>query len=740
MPSRRLLLAALVAVLVAGPVFATGAARAGDGRAPVERVLLLSLPHLAWSDLGTGAAPRLDDLLDGSAVGNLSVRAARRRTTPGEGYATIGAGTRAGAPEEIDGVALGPDEPFEGGTAAEAYQRRFGLPVGAAAAANLSAAAYHEVNDRLLFGGEVGTLGDALAGGGAEAAVVGNADLARHGEDPAGYGRQAVAALMGPDGRLAGGRVDRGLLRPDSAAPFGHRLDREAVVAAFEAAWRGRSVVLVEASDLTRADAYGEFTPPGRREAMLRLALGWTDELVADLLARVDPARHAVLVVAPASPRAQARLTVAALRAPGQREALLRSASTRRSGFVTMADVGPTVLSLLGVPRPASMEGRPMEAGRAGGTTADRRRFLVDTERDARFRDSLVTPVALGFVVAQVALSAVAVLVLRRERGRGRGAVEVAALALLGALPFTYLAGLIPFSRLGTGAYVGFVVAGAVGVALAARALDRGRRDLLPVQIALGVVVTVIAGSALFGSRLQLNTVFGDSPIVAGRFTGINNLTFAQLVTAAVLLAAFAAHRLGGRRGALVGLALLAAVVVVDGLPAWGADVGGVLSAVPAFALVASLLLGWRVGPRTAVFGAAGTVAAIAVFTLVDLSRPSSSRTHLGRLFEQMDTGGWDALAQVLERKLNANLDAIIGSPWTLMVPPALAFVAYLMYRSPSALGAIQCRLPELRFALAGVLVAGVLGFALNDSGIAVPGMMLGVLNPVLVYLAARWT
>jgi hypothetical protein len=32
--------------------------------------------------------------------------------------------------------------------------------------------------------------------------------------------------------------------------------------------------------------------------------------------------------------------------------------------------------------------------------------------------------------------------------------------------------------------------------------------------------------------------------------------------------------------------------------------------------------------------------------------------------------------------------------------------------------------------------VAAVLGLALNDSGIAIPAMMLGVLNPVLVRLA----
>jgi hypothetical protein len=34
--------------------------------------------------------------------------------------------------------------------------------------------------------------------------------------------------------------------------------------------------------------------------------------------------------------------------------------------------------------------------------------------------------------------------------------------------------------------------------------------------------------------------------------------------------------------------------------------------------------------------------------------------------------------------------------------------------------------------------VVGFLGFAFNDSGIAVPGVMLGVINASLVYLTVR--
>ena len=51
---------------------------------------------------------------------------------------------------------------------------------------------------------------------------------------------------------------------------------------------------------------------------------------------------------------------------------------------------------------------------------------------------------------------------------------------------------------------------------------------------------------------------------------------------------------------------------------------------------------------------------------------------------------------------------------------------------------ALAERVPPIRAALAGLAVLAVLGFALNDSGIAVPGMMLGVIVPALVVLAVR--
>jgi hypothetical protein len=184
-----------------------------------------------------------------------------------------------------------------------------------------------------------------------------------------------------------------------------------------------------------------------------------------------------------------------------------------------------------------------------------------------------------------------------------------------------------------------------------------------------------------------------------------------------------------------VGIGVLALAVVIDGAPWWGSDVGGVLSLVPAAGVTAMLLLGWKVRVRTVVVWVIGGVAAMVAIGLIDLARPADSRTHLGRLFERIGNEGIGALTTVMTRKLEANVSIVASSEWTLMVPVVFAFVLYLIWRAPGRLQRMQELIPQERASLFGFTIVAVLGFALNDSGIAIPGVMLGVLNASLVYL-----
>lgn len=732
---RHLVVGAVAALaLILGAV--TAPATAGAEPPPARRVLLLSLPHLTWADVEDARTPNLRALFADSALANLTVRVQRRATRPAEGYATMGAGTRAVAPEAVAGLAFEGDEEVEGADAAQTYQRRTAFQTDADLV-HVALPALVRANDRALFGGEIGTLGEALAAAGVPRAVIANADTAAASRELSSFHREAVLGLADQRGTVPEGRADRGLLRPAPLAPYGVTLDADEVLEAFADAWSGGGVVLVEASDLSRAERFAPEASGAAAAMHRRDALAGADRLAGRLLEHVDPQRDAVIVVAPSSPIDDPHLTVLSVRGPGRSPGLLSSASTRQDGFVVLSDVAPTVLDLLGLPRPEGMEGRGAVVEERGGDVERRIERLADANREARFRDSALGPVAGTFVALVIVLLIVTAFALGSPPTMRR-AIEATSLALLAVLPMTYLAALLPA---GAGPYVYGLLVGGGAVAVGGGAFLLRRWPAAPIGVVLGFMVTVILVSVMaMGSRLHLSTVFGDSPIVGGRFTGVNNVTFAQLVVGALVLAGLAAHWIGGRAGRLAATAVLVLVLAAITAPMWGADVGGILAGIPAFGLTGLLLWRRKVRLRTAVLAVAVTVGVALALGGLDLLRPEDERTHLGRLLEQAATEGWDGVQTVLLRKLTANAATLTSSVWALLLPPTFAFAGWLAWRAQDRLRLILRRVPELGPAVPGILVAAVLGWALNDSGVAVPGMMLAVAGPVLAYLLMRLT
>ena len=737
--------AAIVAgALLAPPAGGPAAAGTGDdsGRR-ADRVLIVSLPNVSWEDLEGVELPNLNRFFGQAAVADLAARAApvgtsRRSTELGDGYIALGAGTRAiGDGGKTDGQGFGIDEPFGLDTAGNVFRRRTGTEV-SDGLVQLAIGAIDDANDDLLVDGEPGALGRALAAAEYDRAVIANGDGVEPLGTPPDYRRQAVNALMDGNGVVPAGRVDDGLLEENPRAPYGLQLDQDAVLAAFRDAWTPQSVVLVEGSDLVRVDTYRELTTPEQGDELLNAALRRTDELFGELLEDVNPERDAVLVVGPAHPEDEIALTVAALRAPGLEPGLLRSATTRRSGFVQLIDIAPTVLDLVDVDRPSSMDGRPFELGDRGGDAADRREFLVDADQAARFIADRVSTVAAVFVALHALLVAGALLWLvgRLPPRRTAELLRFGGLSLLALVPVVYLARLFPLHDAGGLAYWLFLGGGSVALAAGYRLTAR-RSELDPLLAATGVAVAVFVVDGLVGTPLQISSALGNSPIVAGRFTGFGNLAFAALSSTGLVLAVLAAGRVGSRRGAWVATGILAAIVVVDGMPFWGSDVGGVLSMAPAYLVTAMLLLGWKLRWRTAAIAVAAAVAAVAVFAALDLSRAPARRTHLGRLFERIGDDGWSGLWTVIERKLDANLSNVTNTVWLLVLPLALALVAYLALRAPARLRELEKRCPALRAGAIGAGALLLLGFALNDSGIRVPGIMLVVFDATLVVLLA---
>lgn len=735
-------LTALVPMCPSAGASSAGGPSAGSGSP--RRVLVITAPRLTWADVARLRPPNLMRFIDRAAVASASVRSARSVTSLVDGYVTIGAGNRSAAPSSLSTEVVDRRDP-DVDTQRAVFERRTGERA-TGAAFTLSLPPIVALNQAQHYGAVPGAMGRALRRTGV--AAVGNAtsDLTTR------AGRDVAFAAIDTEGRVPAGDVGADLLAFDPAAPAGLVLDAERVLAAVTSAFGRASVVVTELSDLERAEQARSASTPEQGDRLFDEAVARSDELLGRLLGTVDLSTDLVVVVAPAAPLAREQLTVFAMAGRGVSRGWASSSTTRRERFTTLTDIAPDIVAALGQKVPSSMTDTRLTSSADPSGANARLDRLVDDNLRALHRDEVFGPFTVFFVVTIVLMLGFASLHATRGGDAVATTVRVGAMWILGILPWSYLAGLFPLGEMSPAAQGLLVAALGLATGVIIDVVTRRVAPGIPPPAVLAVAsVLVPAVDIVTGGRLQLSTIFGYSPIVAGRFAGFGNQVFSAFAISLLLVVtAFAEGWLApferdGEPDAgvepplrapwsvvAVAVTLFLAALVLDGHPAFGSDVGGVLALVPTFTVATLMLRGIRIRVRTVLLAAALAVLALGSFTLVDLARPAAERTHLGRFAQQVLDGD---LWEVLQRKASANLRVLLVV-WTWVIPAALVYLVYLSWRPNRSLSAIRREHPGFRiFAVSG-LVLGVLSMAVNDSGVSMPAMMLAIALSYTAHLA----
>ncbi|QVQ54427.1 hypothetical protein J4H86_12585 [Spiractinospora alimapuensis] len=768
MPTRRQprgtspwLLAALVGLLgllglthpsaaLASPTGSPGAAPAGSDGPPPPTVFF-GVQGLTWDDIDPDHTPRLWELASAGGIANLSVRTVTSHTCPVDAWLTVSAGQRATDKPHAGSGCAAPPAPVsdDDGAVVPNYADLVAANAGSSYAAHLG-----------LLGDEVTRDGTTLAVGAGGALALadqrGTVDRYRAGvEDLRESDWQGPAPLVAA--------VDLGDLGADLEQS---RLESQERTDGQTGRQNARDTVREPNPDQTAPgqsepprpepprsetefegpyeDDPAEDAPAEDRAERLREA----DDRVRDVL-RGAPDDVRVVVSGLSSPPGPPSLT-AAIYHDGESDApsFLASSSTRREGLVTLADITATL-----VPANEStthrVVGGPFEAVARSGSTADDVQQLRDSNTAAQVVQDLMFGFFSSLVAAQLLIYAAAAYVVRRYAGRPRhwilSATRVVALAGASFPVASYLANLLPWwhssvphiALLGT---MALAVSGVVAVAMG----GPWRRTILgPATVVASVTALVLLVDTVTGARLQLNALTGYTAIVAGRFFGVGNIALATFTTGTLMAVAGLAHVLdrAGRHRLAVALSAVIGLTVIGviGLPGLGTSFGGMIAAVPGVAVTVAMIAGLRVGVvRVLVVSGVGVVL-VGVVAFLDYLRPPGQRTHFGAFFEQL-VGG-DAGVIVL-RKLEAMVGTLGNWQLTLLAGVALLFL-FLVLNNPTdwRAGTLQRAYeyaPTLRAGLTGTLVTGLVGFAANDSGVAIPAIALTVAVP-LTLSACLW-
>ncbi|WP_051415703.1 hypothetical protein [Nocardiopsis sp. CNT312] len=725
--SALLLLLSLTAVLVwAAPACAHTPARTGTADGPV---VLVGVPGLLWEDVTARDTPTLWRMAERASIANVSIRTATSRTCPTDGWLSVSAGQRAFSLRERFTVCEPAPRP-QPVAAPSAVGGLDGVLEHDPAGDEVWIPGYGSFvqrNDTSVFEAPVGLLGQAVRDSGGSTLAVGPG-----------------AALGAAD---ASGRVDRYLDRPEDLTP---------------GLLRGAALTVVELPELTRlypsppesgdGPADPDDVPAWERDT----ALATIDARLRALI-RILPEGASLMVVGVSMDTGPSELTVALSgeAVPGGVESaasFLASDSTRRAGLVALTDTTPTVLAALGLDSAPPTSGRVWHTAERPPTTEAAVARLVEFNTAATVVGAAIPGFFSGLVAVQLLIYAAAAGALHRysdgQRAKRALVLSVTRVVALAGASFpvaSYLANLVPWwtSPVPFLSLLGCVVAADALVVTLAVAGPWRRSVLGPMTVVAGATTAVLFLDLCFGARLQMNATTGYSPIVAGRFYGIGNIAFATFATGMLMAVAGGAHVLisrGYRRTAVaVALAVGSATVLIVGWPGLGTDFGGVIALVPGLAVTAMMIAGVRITPARLGAACATGVVVIGALAWSDLQRPPTERSHFGTFAAQV-VGG--EAGTVLVRKLAAMLGTFGNWQLTLLAGCALLFLFVVLNRPTNwRMGALQCayeHAPTLRAGLTGSLVTALAGFAVNDSGVAIPAIALTVAVP-LTLSACVW-
>jgi len=728
---------ALTALVIVG-VISTSSARSGASGASAGKtspaasatlsgsVVVIGTGGLSWSDVSAKATPALWSLLREGATADLTVHSVHANTCPVDGWLSLSAGERAA---DVDGTGGGDSGGPDG-----ARPPCQALP-----------------ND--MTAGKVPHWDDYVK---AAADTRFNASLGLLGDQVAGHG--GCIQAVGPGAALGAARSD-GIV--DRYQPYDES-NLTAVLASCPATLIDVGLI----RDPADVDPRDESLPTTTRAQQVTAV----DARVAAVL-KAAPSGTDVVLASLADAGVTARLRLVAATGPHFGTGTLQSASTRQEGLVQLADLTPTVLDHLSIPRPQSLGGTPLQFATSGDNSVrsaeHRLNALLDLDESSHEVHGLVKPFFYGMALLQLTLYLIAALLWRRGWGaesrlgtgtRSRhlstavprrekllGVTRQVAIVAATIPVSTFLATLLPWWRFPVPllSVVASVAVFASVISLLAL-LGPWRRQLFgPLVVVCVSTMGVLAADVMTGSRLQLSSLMGLQPVVGGRFFGMGNVTFALFATATLMLCIAVGNHLVTVQQPRMAAAAVAALgffaVVVDASPSWGSDFGGPPALLPGVALLVLAILQIRLTWLRLLVVGGGTVLFVLIIGWLDWLRPPEQRSHLGRFVQTaLDGGAWD----IVVRKLDQNITLLFGNLVSLLIPVGLVASAYVLARPGSrAAGPLRrsfARVQLMRPGLIAILVMWVIGFALNDSGTAIPAVGAALAIPLVIALALK--
>lgn len=708
-----------IAILILAIILTTGISYGLKAQRPNDdnvRVIMVIINRIDFNDLER--MPYVRKLIDKSSIALMNTRASGKNSEF-KSYATIGWGTRAEASHNTS-FFHNVDNNIS-----SVYERRTGKKVFENGIVNLDINKLITRNLKGEYGSIPGVLGQVLSENGYKTALIGNGDTADVQLTPAGL------IAMDLDGYIHSGDISDRLVEKDNTRPFGLKTNYKLLLDKFKGEYLNSNLIVIETGDTMRLERYKENLYPEIYEEYKVNILNEIDDFISNIVENFNKENTKLIIVTPYPSDMAAskgdRLTPLVIYEGSDRGQIFHSKTTRRGGIVGNVDIAPTILSYFNLTTDkmtgSVLQSIPQKNNLSYIHNLNKR--VVNTSVQ-RYR------VLYSFAVYQIITSVIALVLIILKGTLSAKWYKYISLALVGNMvaPFTLL--LMPLfgAKNITITYL-LLLAITVVIIFAIHLVSKGN-SLNVILYTMALLVFGLLIDIVSGQNLIKNSLLGYDPIIGARYYGIGNeymgiLIGAVLVFTTVLMERYCVNK-------HIPIIFYGLVIVIIGFPKLGANVGGTITAVFAFLFVSIRLLGQKINFKKLICIGLAVIFAVGLMALIDLFI-IESKSHLAGAINQIISNGPIAIYQIIVRKVSMNLRIMGVTIWSKVLLSAIAVLGILFYKPIGWIKKISIKYPKLAIGWSGIIVACVIGFAVNDSGIVAAATSIIFLTSTILYL-----
>ncbi len=631
---------------------------------------------------------------------------------------TIGSGARAQASYFSSRAQNLDDESIK------VYERRNGYATASKEIANLDIAKLKEVNRDNNFNPVIGALGSSLKINDKKISIIGNSDIDSR------EVRLGVLIGMDENGLVDYGTVGKDMNLKASNYPYGIKTDYDMMISKYREFSKKSELLILELGDLYRLEKYKANLSP-EIYANLREKILWDMDLfINNVYNLVDTNNTRIMILSPShsssAVQSGKRLSPVIISGSGVRDGILSSDTTRREGIIGNVDISPYIASFFSS-NINLFTGKPIYVL----DKENKFTYIRDLNNQTGFLYKNRLNVLFSFAIYEIIVSFLVFLTIqfiRKPRLKLYKLLEYLLLSNM-AIPIALL--ILPIFR-PMNLYDAIIKIIIITIILTLIAVLIRKETIDSIIFLSGLICLLLTIDIITGSGLIKISFLGYDPIIGARYYGLGNEFMGILIGASMVFTTAILDKYKINRG--YSIILFTMITIAIGFPKFGANVGGAIAATFAFTFVTLKIYNSRLKFNHYIYIVSSVFAFVLFISLVDLYLVKSS-SHLANAIKQISREGPNVIYSIINRKISMNIKLFGTTIWSKVLVSSLIFLGVLFYRPFGVAKKIFERYSYLSKGLLGILIACIVSFLVNDSGVVASATAIIFLAMTLMYL-----